>query len=458
MMSIGDVAVAPSNPNIVWAGHRRSEQPAELVVGRRRLQVARRRPDVEERWASSDTRHIGRIVIHPTNPDVVYVAAVGHLWGPNAERGVFKTTDGGRRGTKVLFVDEQHRRDRPRDRSAGSRDAVSRRRISASARRGDSTAAVPAAASTGRATAARPGRSSRTACPTGDKGRIGLDIFRADPRIVYAVVEARGPRERRLSQRRRRRHVGAGRDAQPAADVLQPDSRRPKDRSRVYLLGSNRGFYVSDDGGKTFRDVFSTVHSEDHALWVDPDDTNHLIVGGDGGVSISWDRGVTWLFRDNLPIGQFYEIGADMQDPYTICGGLQDNGHWCVPSATRNRTGIANRDGFNIGSGDGFYARHRSDRSADGRSSSRKKAARIASTSRRSSGRRSRRSARDAAGPTRLRAQSAALELEHADRDVQLRSQGALHGVEHGVPIGRSRRHVEGDQPGSHRATSIARR
>ena len=103
--------------------------------------------------------------------------------------------------------------------------------------------------------------------------------------------------------------------------------------------------------------MFSTVHSEDHALWIDPDDTNHLIVGGDGGVSISWDRGTTWLFRDNLPIGQFYEIGADMQDPYTICGGLQDNGHWCVPSATRNRTGIANRDGFNIGSGDGFYTR-----------------------------------------------------------------------------------------------------
>ncbi len=131
----------------------------------------------------------------------------------------------------------------------------------------------------------------------------------------------------------------------------------PKDRSRVYLLGSNRGFYISDDGGKDFRDVFSTIHSEDHALWIDPDDPNHLLVGGDGGVSISWDRGVTWLFRDNLPIGQFYEIAADMEDPYTVCGGLQDNGHWCIPSATRTRTGISNQQGFNIGSGDGFYTR-----------------------------------------------------------------------------------------------------
>ena len=131
----------------------------------------------------------------------------------------------------------------------------------------------------------------------------------------------------------------------------------PKDATRVYLLGSNRGFYISNDGGKTFADVFSTIHSEDHALWIDPDDTNHLIVGGDGGVSISWDRGQTWLFRDNLPVGQFYEINADMQDPYVICGGLQDNGHWCVPSATRNRNGISNHDAFNIGRGDGFYAR-----------------------------------------------------------------------------------------------------
>ena len=108
---------------------------------------------------------------------------------------------------------------------------------------------------------------------------------------------------------------------------------------------------------RSFRDVFSTIHSEDHALWVDPDDPNHLIVGGDGGVSISWDRGATWLFRDNIPIGQFYEIGVDMKDPYTVCGGLQDNGHWCVPSAVMNRNGIANRDAWNVGSGDGFYVR-----------------------------------------------------------------------------------------------------
>ncbi|HET6957498.1 MAG TPA: hypothetical protein VFI56_12975 [Vicinamibacterales bacterium] len=193
--------------------------------------------------------------------------------------------------------------------------------------------------------------------PQGDKGRIGLDIFQADSRVIFAVVEADG-RESGVYR------SADGGDTWQAWSTLNPRPMYfsqiradPKDAARVYLLGSNRGFYISNDGGKTFADVFSTIHSEDHALWIDPDDTNHLMVGGDGGVSISWDRGQTWLFRDNLPVGQFYEISADMQEPYVVCGGLQDNGHWCVPSATRARTGISNHDGFNIGSGDGFYAR-----------------------------------------------------------------------------------------------------
>ena len=207
--------------------------------------------------------------------------------------------------------------------------------------------------------------------PSGDKGRIGLDIFHADGRVVYAVVEAGA-----------RPNTGRGEgggvtsteggvfrtldrgDTWERLTTLNPRPSYfsqirvdPKDRSRVYMLGSNRGFYISDDGGRNFRDVFSTIHSEDHALWIDPDDPNHLMVGGDGGVSISWDRGATWLFRDNLPIGQFYEISVDMKEPYTVCGGLQDNGHWCVPSATLNRNGISNHESWNIGSGDGFYAR-----------------------------------------------------------------------------------------------------
>jgi photosystem II stability/assembly factor-like uncharacterized protein len=355
MMSIGDVTVAPSNAAIVWVGtgeanNRQSSSWGDGVY---------KSIDGGRTWNASglaDTKHIGRIIVHPANPDIVYVAAVGHLWGSNSDRGVFKTIDGGQTWTKALYVDD----------NTGATDLVMdpqnpetlfaatyQRQRKAWGFNGGGPGSAIFRTRDGGATWTR----LSSGLPAGDKGRIGLDIFRGDPRVVYAVVEASG-RESGVYR------SGDGGDTWEVWSNLNPRPMYysqiradPKDRNRVYLLGSNRGLYVSDDGGKNFRDVFSTVHSEDHALWIDPDDMNHLIVGGDGGVSISWDRGQTWLFRDNLPVGQFYEISADMQDPYTICGGLQDNGHWCVPSATRTRTGISNRDSFNIGSGDGFYAR-----------------------------------------------------------------------------------------------------
>jgi photosystem II stability/assembly factor-like uncharacterized protein len=354
-MSVGAVAVAASNPTIVWAGtgeanNRQSSSWGDGVY---------KSTDAGRTWRAAglrDTRHIGRIAVHPTNAEVVYVAAVGHLWGSNTERGVFKTTDGGETWQKVLYVDEHTGATDlaidPHDPQTVYAATYQRQRKAWGFNGGGAGSGIYRTRDGG-ATWTK----LTTGLPSGEKGRIGLDIFRRDPRVVLAVIEAPG-RDSGVY-----RSVDGG-DTWELWSTLNPRPMYysqirldPKDRNRVYLLGSNRGFYVSDDSGRTFRDVFSTVHSEDHALWVDPDDPNHLIVGGDGGVSISWDRGQTWLFRDNLPVGQFYEISADMQDPYVICGGLQDNGHWCVPSATRNRSGISNRDAFNIGGGDGFYAR-----------------------------------------------------------------------------------------------------
>jgi hypothetical protein len=121
-------------------------------------------------------------------------------------------------------------------------------------------------------------------------------------------------------------------------------------------MGSNRGFYVSDDAGLSFRDVFSGVHGEDHVLWVDPDNPQRMVVGGDGGVSISYDRGLTWLFRINLAVGQFYNISTNNRDPFLVCGGLQDNGSWCTPAATGMGYGVSFKEAFNIGGGDGMQA------------------------------------------------------------------------------------------------------
>ena len=355
MMSIGDVAVAPSNPAVVWVGtgeanNRQSSSWGDGVY---------KSVDAGHTWTRSglaDTRHIGRIVIHPANADVVYVAATGHLWGPNAERGVFKTADGGQSWRQVLYVDDH----------TGATDlvmdpqdpqtlyaAMYQRQRKAWGFNGGGPGSGIYRSRDGGATWTR----LSNGLPQGDKGRIGLDVFHADPRVIFAVVEAAGRESGVYRSADRGDSWQAWSTLNPRPMYYSQIRADPKDATRVYLLGSNRGFFISNDGGKTFADVVSTIHSEDHALWIDPDDTNHLIVGGDGGVSISWDRGQTWLFRDNLPVGQFYEISADMQDPYVICGGLQDNGHWCVPSATRTRTGISNHDAFNIGSGDGFYAR-----------------------------------------------------------------------------------------------------
>ena len=360
LISIGDIAVAPSNPNIIWAGtgeanNRQSENWGDGVY---------KSVDAGRTWKNmglKDTRHVGRIVIDPANANTVYVAAVGHLWGPNAERGVFKTTDGGESWKKILFVDDNTGATDlcmdPQDPQTLFAATYQRQRKAWGFSGGGPGSGIYRTYDGGASWT-----KLTNGLPRGDKGRIGLDIYRPNGRVVYAIVEA-DPDQASVRVGGLFRSVDRG----ETWEHLNPLNPRPmyysqiridpKDQNRIYMLGSGRGFYVSEDGGKTFRDIFSRVHSEDHALWVDPDDSNHLIVGGDGGVSISWNRGESWMFRDNLAVGQFYEIDVDQRDPYYVYGGLQDNGIWRVPSATRDRNGISNRDASNIGGGDGFYAK-----------------------------------------------------------------------------------------------------
>ena len=354
MMSIGAVAVAPSAQQTVWigTGEANTRQSSSWGDG------VYKSTDGGTTWANmglKDTRSIGRVVIDPTDANIVYIAAGGHLWGPNAERGVFKTTDGGRAWRKVLFIDE----------NTGATDLVidpsnpqvlyaatyQRQRRTWGFNGGGPGSGIHKTTDGGATWT-----NLTTGLPAGDKGRIGLALYLTDPKVVYATVEARSPEGGIY------RTLDAGltwektSSLNPRPNYYSQIRIDPRDRNRIYTLGSNRGFYFSTDGGKAFTELFSNVHGEDHALWIDPDAPNHMVIGGDGGVSITWDRGKTWDFRRNMPIGQFYEIDVDNSIPFRICGGLQDNGVWCMPSAVRNRNGIADRDAWNIGGGDGFHA------------------------------------------------------------------------------------------------------
>jgi photosystem II stability/assembly factor-like uncharacterized protein len=364
MMSIGAVAVAPTNPNIVWVGtgeadNRQSSSWGDGVYKSLNGGFSWQKMGLEE------TRHIGKIVVDPTDPNTVWVAAVGHLWGSNPERGVYKTTDGGATWNRVLHKDD----------NTGAIDlamdpnepnvvyaAMYQRQRKGWGFNGGGPGSGIYKTSDGGATWTE----LVNGLPRGDKGRIGLTIFPGDRRIVYAVVEAdpaaapiSGGVFRSLNGGETWEHLSS---LNPRPMYYSRIYLDPKDANRVYLMGSNRGLWVSDDGGRNFHEIFSNVHGEDHTLWVDPDNTNRLVIGGDGGVSISFDRGLTWLFRINLPIGQFYNISVNNRDPYVVCGGLQDNGNWCTPSASRMSYGISFQDAFNIGGGDGMQAVFENDR------------------------------------------------------------------------------------------------
>ncbi|MCG6957816.1 MAG: hypothetical protein LJF04_17640 [Gemmatimonadetes bacterium] len=354
MMSIGAVAVAPSAPLTVWVGTGEANTRQSSSWG----DGVYKSTDGGATWTDvglKDTRSIGRIVIDPTDPNIVYVAAQGHLWGPNEERGVFKTTDAGRTWTKVLFVDENTGANDividPGDPDVLYASTYQRQRRTWGFNGGGPGSGIFKTSDGGETWA-----KLTNGLPEGDEGRIGLAIYASDPRIVYATVQAQNEDQGIY------RTLDAGATWEK---VSRLDTRPnyysqiridPLDKDNVYTLGSNRGFYFSEDGGTSWTDRFSEVHGEDHALWIDPDQPNHMIIGGDGGVSISWDRGRTWDFRRNMPIGQFYEVAVDNSVPFRICGGLQDNGVWCMPSAVRDQNGIADRDAWNIGGGDGFHS------------------------------------------------------------------------------------------------------
>jgi photosystem II stability/assembly factor-like uncharacterized protein len=352
--SIGDVTLAPSNPDIVWVGtgepQNRQSSPWGLGVFKS--------VDGGKKWAHiglEATRHISRIRIHPTNPEIVYVAAVGHLWGPNPERGIYRTTDAGATWEKVLYVDEHtgaiDLAMDPQDPRILYAAMYQRRRTNFGFNGGGPGSGIYRTRDGGATW-----QELTEGLPEGDMGRIGLDIYRQDPRIVYAIVEAMGDAEGIYRSADRGATWEQVSETNPRPMYYSQIRIDPTDPQRIYLGGTS--FYISSDGGKTFEDYrFPGVHVDHHAIWIDPGNSDHLLLGNDGGVYASFDRGASWRMYDNMALGQYYEIGVDMAEPYNVCGGLQDNGTWCGPNETFTTNGILNGRWGEVNGGDGFYAR-----------------------------------------------------------------------------------------------------
>ena len=356
--SLGDLAISPSNPNIIWVGtgeedSRNSVQPGYGIY---------KSTDGGVSWESrglEKTQHIGRIVVHPTNPDIVYVAALGALWGTNPERGLYKTTDGGRTWTLSKFISDRagfvdvvmHPTD-PNTLYAASWERIRQPHFLKSGGPGSALWKTTDGGATW--TEIRGG-----GFPETTKGRINVVISPSNPNFVYASVEAdsvRGATPKRLLSGTYRSE-DAGRTWKWMSTInnrpfyfsqIRVD---PKNPNRIYRMAVD--FLFSEDGGYSWRTGMLGIHEDYHAMWINPNDLDHFIIGGDAGLFQTHDRGGSYDALNNFAMGQFYGISYDFQVPYRVCGGLQDNGTSCGISRRRNGQ-LQMTDWFAIFAADGL--------------------------------------------------------------------------------------------------------
>ena len=351
--SIGCVTMDPNNSNVVWvgAGENNSQRSVSFGDG---VYLSR---DGGKSWKNmglKESEHIGMIAIDPRDSNVVYVAAQGPLWRSGGERGLYKTTNGGKSWTRILHisddtgVNEVHMD--PRDPDLLYASSYQRRRRVWTLINGGPESAIYKSSDAGKTW-----RKLTRGVPGGDKGRIGLDISPANPDVVYAIIEAADGKggffrssDRGESWSKRSSYMTSS--PQYYNEIICD----PIEVDRVYSL--NTLLQVTEDGGRTFSPApRSRRHVDDHALWINPDNNKHLLVGCDGGIYDSYDRGQNWNYKPNLPITQFYRVSVDNSTPfYYVYGGTQDNNTLGGPSRTTNRTGIVNADWFVTVGGDGF--------------------------------------------------------------------------------------------------------
>ena len=352
--SIGAVALAPSNPDVIWVGTGEGNPRNSHSSGRGVF----RSIDGGYSWEMmglENTHNIHRIIIHPTDHQTVWVGVTGTAWGDSPNRGVYKTTDGGKSWEHVLYTDE----------STGVADMIidpsnpdkllvamwSHRRqpwFFTSGGEGSALHITHDGGSTWKKLTDEEG------LPGGELGRIGLAVSAANPDVIYALVESTNT------------GLYHSKDGGVSWSLIQRDNignrpfyyadiyADPSDERRLFNLYSMVD--LSEDGGRTFRTIlpYSGVHPDHHAFYIHPDNPNFLIDGNDGGLNISRDGGKSWTFVNNLPLGQFYHIAVDMAVPYRIYGGMQDNGSWVGPSEVWHSGGIRNEDWQEVMFGDGF--------------------------------------------------------------------------------------------------------
>ena len=350
--SIGDIGIAPSNSNVVYVGTGEANSQRSSSYG----DGVYRSLDGGRTWEHvglRESQHVGRIVVHPENPDVVYVAAVGPLWAAGGQRGLFKSVDGGANWNAVLTLDE-HTGVTDVVMDPSNPDVLYAASYQRERRAFGFIGGGPGSGIWKSVDAGETWTRLTRGLPEGDMGRIGLDISLNHPATLYAVTEGSDAGVYRTDD--------GGLNWRQTDDIqsipwyfgqIRVD---PVDPDVVYHLGVP--LMRSQDGGVTWESVArGGVHVDHHALWINPENRHHLILGNDGGLYVSRDFAETWDWAADLPISQFYAIGYDMQEPfYGVYGGFQDNNTWGGPSRTRYAMGIPNSLWFVMAGGDGFYA------------------------------------------------------------------------------------------------------
>lgn len=349
--SIGCVTIDPNNTNIIWVGSGENNNQRSVAYG----DGVYRSDDGGATWKNvglKNSEHIGNIVVDPTNSNTVYVSAYGPVWSSGGDRGIYKTTDGGKTWKNILSVSEHTGFNEihmdPRDPSVLYAAAHQRQRKVFTYIGGGPESALYKS-NDGGAT----WNKIMSGMPSGDIGRIGLAISPANPDVVYAIVEAAEGGGVYKSTNRGASWIKQG-NYTSSGNYYQEIFADPKDVDKLYAM--NAYMVISTDGGKNFKILGEkSKHIDNHAMWIDPTNTDHYLVGSDGGIYETWDAAANWHFKPNLPVTQFYKVATDNAYPfYGIHGGTQDNFSIGGPSRTLSGNGIFNSDWYFTSIGDGF--------------------------------------------------------------------------------------------------------